>query len=71
MDSGNYVAGAIALESGDMNTAGFAMFKIKQKTDGVRMYWAQQAEAPMSAAEGCRLQPGRRAGSGRPGGAHR
>ena len=51
VDSGNYVAGAVALENGDMNTAGFAMFKIKQKTDGVRMYWAQQAEAPMSAAE--------------------
>ena len=43
-DSGNYVAGAIALEAGDVNTAGFAMFKIKSRTEGVRMYWAQQAE---------------------------
>lgn len=50
MDSGNYVAGAIALENGDVNTAGFAMFKIKQKTEGVRMYWAQQTES-LSAAE--------------------
>ena len=29
VDAGNYVAGALALESSDMNTAGFAMFKIK------------------------------------------
>ena len=57
MDSGNYVAGAVALENGDVNTAGFAMFKIKQKTDGVRMYWAQQAEAPMSAAEAAAFNP--------------
>ena len=47
-DSGNYVAGAVALENGDVNTAGFAMFKIKPKTDGVRMYWAQQAGNSMS-----------------------
>ena len=51
VDAGNYVAGALALESSDMNTAGFAMFKIKPKTDGVRMYWAQQAEKPMTAEE--------------------
>ena len=48
-DSGNYVAGAVALENGDVNTAGFAMFKIKPKTDGVRMYWAQQAGSGMTA----------------------
>ena len=51
VDAGNYVAGALALESSDMNTAGFAMFKIKPKTNGVRMYWAQQAEKPMTAEE--------------------
>ena len=51
VDSGNYVAGALALEGSDMNTAGFAMFKIKPKTSGVRMYWAQQAEQPMTAEE--------------------
>ena len=51
VDSGNYVAGGLALESSDMNTAGFAMFKIKPKTNGVRMYWAQQAEKPMTAEE--------------------
>ena len=33
MDSGSYVAGAVALESGDLNTAGVAMFKIKPKTE--------------------------------------
>ena len=47
-DSGNYVAGAVALENGDVNTAGFAMFKIKPKTDGVRMYWAQQDGSGMT-----------------------
>ena len=31
-DSGKYFAGAIALESSDINAAGFAMFKIKPKT---------------------------------------
>ena len=51
VDSGSYVAGAVALESGDLNTAGVAMFKIKPKTNGVRMYWAQQAEKPMTAVE--------------------
>ena len=50
-DSGKYFAGAIALESSDINAAGFAMFKIKPKTNGVRMYWAQQAEKPMTAVE--------------------
>ena len=30
-ESGNYVAGAVALESGDVNTAGVAMFRIKPK----------------------------------------
>jgi len=51
VDSGSYIAGALALESGDMNTAGFAMFKIKPKSEGVRMYWAQQADAAMTAEE--------------------
>lgn len=51
VDSGSYVAGALALESGDMNTAGFAVFKIKPKSEGVRMYWAQQADAAMTAEE--------------------
>ena len=37
VDSGSYVAGAVALESGDLNTAGVAMFKIKPKTEGVRL----------------------------------
>lgn len=50
-DAGSYVAGAVALESGDLNTAGVAMFKIKPKTAGVRAYWAQEAPASMTVAE--------------------
>lgn len=51
VDSGRYVAGAVALESGDLNTAGVAMFRIKPKTEGVRMYWAQELPASMTAEE--------------------
>ena len=50
-ESGNYVAGAVALESGDVNTAGVAMFKIKPKTEGVRLYWAEDLPAGMTLAE--------------------
>ena len=50
-DAGNYIAGAIALESGDLNTAGVAFFKIKPKTEGVRVYWAQEAPAAMTVEE--------------------
>ena len=50
-DSGKYFAGAIALESGDLNTAGVAFFKIKPKTEGVRVYWAQEAPAAMTVEE--------------------
>ena len=50
-ESGNYIAGAIALESGDMNTAGVAMFRIKPKSEGVRSYWAQEIPATIPAAE--------------------
>ena len=56
-DAGNYIAGAIALESGDVNTAGLAMFRIKPKTSGVRLYWAQEAPAAMTAAEGAAFNP--------------
>ena len=45
VDAGSYVAGAVALESGDLNTAGVAMFKIKPKTEGVRLYWAEDLPA--------------------------
>ena len=51
VDSGRYVAGAVALESGDLNTAGVAMFKIKPKTEGVRLYWAEDLSAGMTLAE--------------------
>ena len=40
VDAGGYVAGAVALESGDINSAGVAMFKIKPQTSNVRLYWA-------------------------------
>ena len=45
VDAGGYVAGAVALESGDINSAGVAMFKIKPKTEGVRLYWAEELPA--------------------------
>ena len=51
VDSGSYVAGAVALESGDLNTAGVAMFKIKPKTEGVRLYWAEDLPTGMTLAE--------------------
>ena len=51
VDSGRYIAGAVALESGDLNTAGVAMFKIKPKTEGVRLYWAEDLPAGMTLAE--------------------
>ena len=38
VDAGGYVAGAVALESGDINSAGVAMFKIKPQTSNVRLY---------------------------------
>ena len=50
-ESGSYVAGAVALESGDVNTAGVAMFRIKPKTEGVRAYWAQEVPATMTVEE--------------------
>ena len=51
VDSGSYVAGAVALESGDLNTAGVAMFRIKPKTEGVRTYWAQEVPDTMTVEE--------------------
>ena len=45
VDSGRYIAGAVALQSGDLNTAGVAMFRIKPKTEGVRLYWAEELPA--------------------------
>ena len=50
-ESGSYVAGAVALESGDVNTAGVAMFRIKPKTEGVRTYWAQEVPETMTVEE--------------------
>ena len=50
-DSGKYFAGAIALESSDINAAGFAMFKIKPKTENVSLSWAADAPASMTVSE--------------------
>ena len=47
-DSGKYFAGAIALESSDINAAGFAMFKIKPKTENVSLSWAAETPASMT-----------------------
>ncbi len=49
--AGSYVAGAVALESGDMNTAGVAMFKIKPKSEGVRLYWASDLPETLTVEE--------------------
>lgn len=48
-DAGSYVAGAVALESGDMNTAGIAMFTIRPKSTGVRMYWNPEVPETLTA----------------------
>ena len=58
VDYGSYIAGAVALESGDLNTAGVAMFKIKPKSEGVRLYWAQDLPASMTLAEAQSLNTG-------------
>ena len=42
VDSGNYVAGAVTLNKGDVNTGGLAFFKVARKSEGVRQYWTQQ-----------------------------
>ena len=46
--AGTYLAGSVALESGNMNTAGVAMFKIKPKSAGVRLYWASDLPESMT-----------------------
>ena len=51
VDSGNYVAGAVTLNKGDVNTGGLALFKVAPKSDGVRQYWAQQTPASMTVEE--------------------
>ena len=48
VDAGSYIAGAVALESGDINTAGVAMFSIKPRSEGVRLYWAEELPVTMS-----------------------
>ena len=50
-DSGKYVAGAVALESSDVNAAGFAMFRIKPKSENVTLAWNTEAPATMMVSE--------------------
>ena len=50
-EAGSYVGGAVALESGDLNTAGVAMFKIKPQTSNVRLYWAGDLPGSLTAEE--------------------
>lgn len=51
VDAGTYIAGSVALESGDMNTAGVAMFTIKPKSEGVRLYWASDLPETLTVEE--------------------
>ena len=51
VDAGSYVAGAVTLSRGDMNTGGLAIFKVAQKSEGVRQYWAQETPETMTAEE--------------------
>lgn len=48
VDAGNYVAGAVTLSRDDVNTGGFAFFRIAPKSAGVRQYWSQQTPASMT-----------------------
>lgn len=48
-DAGRYVAGAVALESGDVNTAGIAIFTIRPRSEGVRMYWDPEVPETLTA----------------------
>ena len=48
-DAGNYVAGAVTLSREDVNTGGFAFFKIAPRSTGVRQYWSQETPASMTA----------------------
>lgn len=47
-DSGNYVAGAVTLGDDQLNTAGLATIKVARKSQGVRMYWAEQTPEVMT-----------------------
>ncbi len=51
VDAGRYAAGAVALESNDINSAGVAFFKIKPKTQGVRLYWSTDLPSSLTAEE--------------------
>ena len=51
VDSGSYVAGAVTLNKGDVNTGGLAIFKVARKSEGVRQYWSQQTPAAMTVEE--------------------
>ena len=67
-EAGSYVGGAVALESGDVNTAGMAFFRIKPKSAGVRVYWAQELPRQHDCGRGPELQRYRSGRKRRPGG---
>lgn len=55
VDSGRYFAGAVALESGDINTAGIAMFSIKPKSENVSLQWSAQLPETITAEQAAEL----------------
>ena len=70
VDAGNYVAGAVTLSRSDVNTGGFALFKIAPKREGVRQYWAQQTPASMTVERRPRCSSSRTASIVVPAGEH-
>ena len=50
-EEGNYVAGAVAMDDGDINSAGVALFRIKPKSEGVSLYWASDVPESMTVEE--------------------
>ncbi len=47
-DAGSYVAGAVALENGDVNSAGVAFFKIQPKSENIRLCWNEELPSSMT-----------------------
>lgn len=50
-DAGRYVMGALTVESRYVNTSAIKTFTIRQKSDGVSAFWAEQTPASMTAEE--------------------
>ena len=67
-EAGSYVGGAVALESGDVNTAGMAFFRIKPKSAGGACLLGTGASRQHDCGGGPELQRHRRGRKRRPGG---